>query len=130
MDYDFKRRLAQAPQPTQDGSECVMHDIWTIYREQGVAPADPWLNVPGRHKTVAVPGSELLIVLQGPDVANKYKAALANNLNTQPVPIRGWDLASLERMMDNNDVAAQAAADANAWITVTMGLTYPVDFSM
>ena len=130
MDYEFKYRLAQAPQASQDGSECVMHDIWAIYREQGAAPADPWMIVPGRHKTVAVPGSELLIVLQDPDVAGKYKAALANNLGTQPVPIRGWDLASLERMMDNNDVAAQAAADADEWITVTMGLAYPVDFSM
>ena len=130
MNYEFRYRLAEAPKATDDGSQIVKHDIWAIYREQGAAPTDPWIVLGNRHKDINVPGGELLIVLQGPDVVGKYKTTLANNLNTQPVPIRGWDLASLERMMDNNDIAAQAAADANAWITVTMGLTYPVDFSV
>jgi len=130
MDYEFKYRLAQAPQATQDGSQCVLHDIWAIYRARDAAPADPWMPVPGRHKTIAIPGSELLIVLQGPDIVGKYKQALVNNLNTIPVPLMGWDKISLEKMMDNSDLSFQAAADANEYITVTLGLSYPVDFNI
>jgi len=126
--YEFKLRLAQAPRPTQDGSQCVLHDLYAISREAG--SQDEYTVVPGRHKTYVIPGSELLIVLQGPSVAAKYKQALVNNAATQPVPVTGWDVVSLELLMDNNDISAHAAADADEWITVTMGLEYPVDFSV
>lgn len=127
-DYEFKYRLARAPQAAQDGSSCVMHDIWAIGREAG--SEDEYAVVPGRHKTIAIPGSDLLIVLQGPSVATKYKQALVNNLATQPVPVVGWDAESLELLMDNNDVALEAAVAANEYVTVTLGIDYPVDFSV
>ena len=126
-DYEFKYRLASAPKVTSDGSGCVKHDMWLIAREVGSEdPFAPRSGLP--HKDIAVPASELLVVLQGSGIPAKYKQALVNNLNTIPVSVRGWDIATAELTMDNNDLSIAAATAADEWITITAGLTYPVDF--
>ena len=130
-DYDFKYRLASAPAPANDGSGVVRHDIWAVYREQGTV--DGFTPVPGRHKTICIPADELGQVLQAGtagQVVNAYKQALAANLNTTPVGVTGWDTVSLESFMDENDRAAEVAADATEYITVTLGLPFPVEFAM
>lgn len=135
MDYDFKYRLQATPTATNDGSGMVNHDIWAICQPQGNGG---WIIVPGRHKTVSVPHSELKVVLDMPDSSGPekqakntaYKDALQDNINTTPVPITGWGAGQLEAMLDNNDSAATEAGRANTYITVTLGLEYPVDFSI
>jgi len=127
-DYEFKYRLENAPTNTRDGSGIVKHRIVAIARVEG--SADEWAEVPGRHKDIAVPGTDLLTVLAGPQVVPNYKDLLVTNLNTGVEPVVGWDLASLEEMLDQNDVAQAAATEANEYITITLGLSYPVDFSL
>ena len=127
-DYEFKYRLQSAPAPTLDGSGVVQHDIWAITREEG--SGDEWAIVPGRHKTISVPAAEVQAALADASPVPAYKDALVSNLNTQPVPIGGWDPVSLEALMDANDAAAAAAGAADDYITVTLGLSYPVDFSI
>lgn len=129
-DYNFRYQLQSAPQATLDGSGCVMHDV--------VAQAEPqgnggYVTIPGRHKTIAVPAAELQTVLDMSNGAAKvaaYKNTLAANLNTTPVPVTGWGSAQLEALMDANDAAAAAASGANEYITVDLGLSYPVPFTI
>ena len=134
MDYEFAYRLSAAPTAINDGSGMVQHDIWAVYRESG--SGDPWSGaavVPGRHKTISLPADELQAVLDMPHGGAKvtaYKQCLADNLNTQPVPITGWTGVQLEAAMDANDCAASAAENANTYITVDLGLDYPVNFTI
>ena len=129
MNYDFKYRLANSPEPTLDGSGMVNHDIFALAQEEG---GEGWVVIPGRHKTVQVPASVLTAVLDMPgggDKVTAYKDALAANLNTFGEAITGWGEAQLEELMDANDLAAYEAARADAYI-LSLVAAYPVDFSM
>jgi hypothetical protein len=59
-----------------------------------------------------------------------YKQVLIDNLDTQPVPITGWGMAQLQEMVDANTAALSAGTDANAYITETLNLSYPVPFTV
>lgn len=127
--YDFQYRLNSSPEPRNDGSGMVAHDIDAVASVQG---ADEWFTIPARHKTILVPGADLLIVMAMPNNGAKitaYKDLLAANLNTQAVPIVGWDVVSLQAMLDANDQSSEAATEANDYITITLGQTYPVQFA-
>ena len=130
MDYDKRYALLGAPQPRTDGSGMVAHDIEA---QASVAGAGEWATVPGRHKTVLVPAADLSAALasgtQGEKVA-AYKQALVDNLYTVPIAVTGWDSDSLEALLDANDTANVAAGEANLFITVTLGLSYPVPFTI
>ena len=130
MDYTFNYRLQSAPTARNDGSGCVDHDIYAEYELVGNGG---YTVVPGRHKTISVPAAELASALEtGTNGAkiSAYKSALASNLDTQPVPITGWTLAQLAALMDANDAATAAATTADGFITVDIGQSYPVSFSM
>ena len=129
MDYEKRYRLQSMPQARLDGSGCLDHDIYADYRPEG---GDAWLPVPGRHKTISIPASEVQTALSAPTNAEKvsaYKDALAANLNTSPVAIAGWDPASLEALLDANDLAAEAAL-AFAAFADDLGVGFPVRFGM
>ena len=129
MAYSFRYRLQQAPQARNDGSGCVDHDIYAIASEDG----ETWELVPGRHKTISIPFAELDDALDQPTNPLRiaaYKDVLASNLNTAPVPITGWTAGQLTLLMEANDSAEATGAAVNTFITVTLGLAYPVDFSI
>ena len=126
---DFRYRLNRAPQPYNDGSGCIGHDIDAMYSDNGT----DWLVVPGRHKTILVPGDEMKAVMDMPNGAAKvaaYKTALKTNIDTQNVPITGWSDAQLQALVDANASAALESDRANEYITVTLGLSYPVNFDV
>ena len=129
-DYDKRYALLGAPQPRNDGSGMVAHDIEA---QASVAGEGVWATVPGRHKTVLVPEVELEAALAAGGtsaILAAYKQALVSNLNTVPVAVTGWDADSLETLLDANDKANAAAGAANLFITVTLGLSYPVPFTI
>ena len=128
-DYDFRYRLASAPEPTLNGSAMVNHDVFALAQPQGDGG---YTVIPGRHKTVQVPAAELTAVLDmspGAAKVEAYKDALADNLNTAGAAITGWGAAQLEALMDANDLAVAEAARANTYILDVAG-SYPVEFSM
>ena len=129
-DYIFRYKLQSAPTARNDGSGCVDHDIYAEYEPVGNGG---YVIVPGRHKTISVPAAELAAALETGTNGQKvtaYKDALASNLDTLPVPVSGWATAQLEALMDANDAATAAATEANEFITVDLGLTYPVSFNI
>lgn len=126
-DYDKRYELESAPKTTLDGSKIVKHPIIAQAKAQGNGG---WFAIPGRHKDICVPASELQAALASGNPVQAYKNALAVNLNTQPVPITGWSNAQLEALLDANDEAAAAATAADEYITVTLGMNYPVHFSI
>ena len=129
-DYDFKYRLQSAPQARLDGSGCVMHDIYAISQEQGNGG---YSIVPGRHKSIAIPAHVIDSALAQPTNPERiaaYKDALVSYLDYQPTPIYGWSAVQLEALMDANDAAQAAAQAVNEFVTVTLGLSYPVDFAL
>ena len=128
MAYTFRYELIQAPQATTDGSGMVLHDVRAVYQVNG-----GWVPIGGRHKSIAVLFTEISTVLAMPNGAAKnaaYKEALRTNLNTAPSPLSGWDSATMTQFLDRNTSAATQAAAADTWITVDLGLSYPVRFSI
>ena len=128
-EYSFRYRLQGAPAARNDGSGCADHDIYAEASSDG----ETWATVPGRHKTISIPAVDLAAALgagTNQQIVAAYKDALAANLNTQPVPVTGWTSVQLEALMDANDAASAAAIEANEFITVTLGLSYPARFTM
>ena len=124
MDYTFRYKLQTAPEYRNDGSGMVMHDIYSeVSRDDG----ETWEAIPGRHKSIVCPASEVSVAVG--NVA-QYKQMLVNNIKTSPVPILGWNTTDLRELMIANDAAKSAAEAANTWITVTLGLSYPVTFTI
>jgi len=125
---NFRYSLTQAPEARNDGSGCVDHQITAEY-DDGAG----WLTVPARNKTFSLPAAELAVVLAMANGAGKitaYKQLLVDNINTQPVPIVGWDSAQLQEMIDANKAALSAGTNANTYITVTLNQNYPVPFTI
>ena len=134
MAYEFRYSLGSAPEASVDGSGMAIHDIQAEYRENG----GDWTVMGARHKSFCVPAADLAVVLAmphgtAPEKAAKnvaYKELLAQNIDTQFVPIAGWSAAQLAAFLDANAAAAEQAAAADAYITVTLGLSYPVPFNL
>jgi hypothetical protein len=131
MDYIFRYRLNSAPQARLDGSAQVAHDIEAVWQEVG--DGDTWTPVPGHHKTVLVPGAELLAALESgttPEKVSAYKGLLVEHHADGALPLNtNWNLALLEQFMDQNDVSVAAAAAGDAFILQVAG-GYPVTFSL
>jgi hypothetical protein len=135
MAYEFRYQLAAAPRINTDGGGVVLFDIWAVYR---ALVTDPWTPVPGRHQDVQVPWSELKIVNDMPhsNASQKtakttaLKNALANNLATVGVPVRGWAVADLQALLDANDGATLEATRVDSYLRVTLAQVYPITFSM
>jgi len=128
-DYTFRYRLEGAPEARRDGSGCVQHNISVEASSDG----ENWLTVPGRHASINVPASEVddaLAAGTSQQIITAYKNALVSNLSTVPQPITGWSTAQLEALMDANDGASSAATAIHLFITDTLGLSYPVTFTL
>ena len=124
----FRYSLTEAPQARTDGSGCVDHQIIAEYDD-----GEGWFVVPARNKTFCVSADELAVVMAMPNTGAKitaYKQVLVDNINTQPSPLTGWTVAQLQAMIDANNAAESAGTDANDYITVTLGLSYPVSFTI
>ena len=128
MAVSFRYALTEAPKARNDGSGGVDHQIMAEYSEDGQS----WSVVPSRDKTFVIPAAELAAVLALP--ANQrvaaYKQVLVDNIDNQPEPIVGWTVAQLEAMYNANVAATSAANAADNYITVTLGLSYPVPFTI
>ena len=145
---DYKYRLQSQPEPRTDGSGMLVHDIYTIYSEDGGVT---WSVFPQRgHYSVAVPQSEIAAALAQPTTNTRvsaYKTALYVNRNTVPEPLvmpqlEGNSVAELNAFLplyaawvlamdDANDAVEQVAVDADTFIlSVAPGNQYPVEFSL
>ena len=125
---DFRYSLTQAPQARTDGSGCVDHQIIAQYDE-----GEGWLVVPSHNKTFCIPADELAVVLAMSNGAAKvqaYKQVLIDNIDTAPQAVTGWAVAQMQAMIDGNNASAEAGADADEYITVTLGQSYPVPFTI
>jgi hypothetical protein len=136
--YVFRYQLSQAPQPRTDGSGCIDHDVWAVYRLASDVDPAPWIVVPGRHQTISIPASEMKTVNDMPHSNGTQKTAkntafkqtLANNLQTTPVQVTGWSAPVLQTLLNGNDAATLEQGRIDTYIRTTLGLTYPVTFSM
>lgn len=132
---DFRYQLNSAPGSHGDGSGMVTHDI---NAQSSIDAGVTWQIVAGRHKTFNIPADEMEEVNDMPDSTDPqrqakiaaYKDALVANLNTQNVPISGWSAAQMQAFLDANEAAQSEADLADTFITVTLGLTYPVAFTI
>lgn len=131
----FRYRLNSRPSAFSDGSGMIVHDIDAIYSEDG---GTTWSTVPGRHKSILIPATEMEVVMDMPDATGPqksakntaYKQSLVDNLNTQNTPITGWTVAQMQALVDANNAASLEADRADTFITVTLGQSYPVEFSI
>lgn len=134
QDVPFQTRyqVISAPQARTDGSGCVDWDIRSQVSENGT----DWTE--DAHWAVSTPGRVLETVLVMPDSTGPEKQAkntaakqlLVDNRNTSPVPLTGYDTETIAARQNANGLAAAAAAGQNEYVTVTLGLSYPVAFNL
>ena len=145
MAYTFRYSLISRPLGRSDGYG-IDHDIMAYSSDD---EGETWIPVPGGHRTVVVPTDELKAVMDMPNGGAKvaaYKQVLVANRNTPPVPIDApqltdFDLAAFQVFLplwtayilelgDAQDAATIEADRANDYITVTLGQSYPLSFSL
>ncbi len=129
--FEYAYRLQSRPTAHVDGSGMVGHMVAAVYRVAG--SGDPFDVAPivAGPKTINVPLDEMQAIsamLTGAAKNTAYKQALADNLNTQNVPVIGWDAPTMSLRLNNNIDAVTEADLANEYITVDLGLEYPVPF--
>jgi hypothetical protein len=117
-------RLQQAPQATNDGSGMVAFDIYGVTSEGNA--------IPGRHQTVLISQVDIdtwdaLPESTGPQQQAKNQAM--KTLISAALPA-GWDDSDLQDVVDENTEANTAAAAVDDYITNTLSISYPVDFSL
>jgi len=134
MAYTFSYVLVNAPEARRDGSGAVSHLIQMHYTDDG----EDGGQVGGRAKTVVIPPEALTPILAMPDGTGPerqaknqaYKQALVDYRTFQPTGISGWEIADVTAYLDANKVATQNAADADDYITDTLGQSYPLPFNL
>ena len=130
MDYN-KRYSLNAIEARTDGSATVAH---ALTAEAQLVGGGDWFPIPGRNMTILVPAVDLSAILATGTTGAKvaaYKALLVANLgNRYADPVTGWDVASLEDLLDGNDLSTEAKAAADNFIIVTLGLALPVTFTI
>ena len=131
MAWIFRYELKVPPAKRDDGSRDVIHTIGAQGSEDG---GTNWVDVPGRtNKQLPVPADDIETVLAMPEGGAKitaYKQLLVTNLNRTSTPVVGWNVASMTEVMENNAQSLQQTTAASTWITVDLGLTYPVPFTI
>ena len=141
MDYIFKYRLQEQPTPTNDGSGMIHHQVMAVFLPENSPTNEEWKGapqVPARNQTIVVPFADMKAVMDMPHGTNPqktakikaYKDMLVTNLKTGVTPLVGWDLTTMELMLDNNDSSALEAQRAHEFIAVTLNQEYPVPFSV
>ena len=124
---DFRYSLTQAPQPRNDGSGMIDHQIKVEYQD-----GEDWLVVPGRNKTFGVSAPELSDLLASGTTQQKsaaYKSLLVASRNNQASPVAGWDLESLQALITANALAEGVAVSADIFI-LSVVAEYPVEFTL
>ena len=130
--YEFRYRLQVAPEARNDGSAMVALDIYGVHRL--ASTSNPYVEVPGRHKTVLVPASGISTALAtgtNTQKTTKIKDLVATNLFAQaPVVPELWTQSGLQTYMDANDLSAAQATAMHNFLTVTLSQVYPITFAL
>lgn len=137
MADEFAYRLQSSPEGRLDGSGQVGHDVYAVYREEGTS--DPWVILPGHHKTFLLPADEISTVMDMPDDTGPqrsaknqaYKELMRIHKNDAPDPLyTNWDEDEFQDYVDQNNDSVLEAGRVNDYITVTLSQTYPVEFNL
>ena len=131
--YPIKYQLQAPPTASDDGSSAVRHQIRAYYQK-----GDDWIPIPRREKGIPVSAFDLNIVLAMPDATpgqkqdkvDAYKQLIYRARDADLPGQDGWSLDYLQSILDANDHAATAAETADKFLTVTLGQSYPVGFSL
>lgn len=137
MAREFWYRLQQVPSGALDGSGKVLHDIYSVYSDDGGVTK---IITPGYHKTVALDASSVETVMDMPDSTGPekqaknaaYKDLMELHIEDPPYspPPKYWDETSMNDYTVANDNAVLQASRVNDYIVVTLGQSYPVDFKL
>jgi hypothetical protein len=129
--FEYAYRLESRPTAHVDGSGMIGHMVTAVYRVAGSGdPFDVAPTVVGP-KTINVPLTEMRAInamSTGSAKNTAYKQALASNLNTQNMPVIGWDEVTMSLRLNNNLDAPAEADIADEYITGTLEMEYPVPF--
>lgn len=130
MANKYGYRVLRASWPFDDGSGDIGHDVEAVYSEDGGVT---WITIPGRHiNGMRLDHPGMRGVMKMPDgnaqqIAAKqraYENLIINALRKQP----GWSKQDLKDIVENNTEAADVSTEANEFITVTVGATFPIEF--
>jgi len=135
MAREYRYKLHSVPEARNDGTKGVGHDIEAVYREEGTE--DEWQPVPEHHVAgLSILGDEILTVMEtgtNPEKVTAYKDLIRAALDASgflPVFDKGWEEEQLEAFMANNDIAIEAAAAVEQFITVDIGQEFPIYFRL
>ena len=129
--FEYAYRLESRPIAHVDGSGMIAHMVAAVYRVAGSGNPFNVAPIVSGPKTINIPLDEMQTINAMPTGSAKntaYKQALANNLNTQNVPVIGWDAPTMSLRLNNNIDAAAEADLADNYLIDTLGLEYPIPF--
>jgi len=137
-DYVFKYRVQSAPEAQTNGSGMIAFDMYAVYSE--VDSGDPFVVVPGYHKTALISAAALKVANDMPSSTTAEKVAkntaiknllsAALGIDIYPTSTALWDTTSLESYMDANDSAALETARLNVYITEVLNQSFPIDLNL
>lgn len=131
MSFDVKYRLPAGPQPSNDGTGYVLHQLQAVVRPAGSAEA--FTPLPGYQRGIYVAAAELQTVLDldhGPTKVEAYKDLLVSSAAARPeFPTRSWTKAGIQAYAEANALSATQANRAIAYILTVAG-SFPIDFDL
>lgn len=130
----YSYRLLDLPDARDDGTGYIQHDIEGIRSIDGDAEV-----IPGYHSSANIAASDVETVMDMPDdtgpervLKNQaYKNLFEPAIGFTPSPgPRDWSEEGMAAYSETNDEAALQTERLNEYITVTLGLTPPIDFNL
>jgi hypothetical protein len=135
MTYTFKYRLQSAPTGSADGSGLVNCTMLAVVSTDGGA----YVPIPGFERPIYLPYQDVKAVMDMPHSTAPQKAAKNAAFkellrqradDTQHGRVPDWSLGGMAAWMASVDGSALEAGRVNAYITTTLGQTYPLDFGL
>ena len=127
--YEFRYVLAGEPTARLDGSGCVDHDV---YRQVSV-DGGVYGNIDGKQVDISIPAADIEAALAEANNAAiyaAYKGAMSDSMGNDPEAEEGWADSDMTSMMEANELAEAQTTAIKAFISETLGLTYPVAFNL
>jgi hypothetical protein len=133
--YTVAFRLTAQPLPRTDGSGLIEHTILAIVSRD----AGAYTPVPNYEIIIPLPYLAVKTVMDMPHSSGPQKtvknAAFKELLRTHAgthssTPPLDWNIAGITAYSVAIDGAATEAARVHTYLTVTLALTYPIDFTL
>jgi len=130
--WEYRYQVLSKALPRDDGTGRIILGLEAVQRILGTTTA--FYLMAARHRDVLCPAADILAALASGTNSQKtaaIKAVIVNYVDA-PIPIApsDWTASGLQNYTQANNQSIKAADNLDFFITVTLGQTYPVQFTL